>query len=283
MATPEVSPIVGMAQVHGDVDSGHQLPEPAFVHPALAYQPLVVEAEALEPAVEVEAWRDWPDEEQHRLGMARAYLGERAQELRDSLARVHDSEAADDRPRRNASRLDLRHRPGGMRHDPDRAPVPRAANEPVHCVRVDDQPGGVLEHEPGERKLLGPGLPEWRDALVEDSVCKEPADHSVLALHRVEVAVAVAAPDRHSRDEVVDDEVVQDDDSRPPAQRIDDPRMRVGVVPHVVERGIRASRSALAPFPARPSRRAARAGRQQERAVVRPRPRSRSRRHAAQK
>ena len=71
-------------------------------------------------------------------------------------------------------------------------------------------------------------------------------DDSVLALHRVEVAVAVAAADRHPGDEVVDDEVVQDDDARPPAQRVDDPGVSVGVVADVVERGVGAARSALA-------------------------------------
>ena len=42
---------------------------------------------------------------------------------------------------------------------------------------------------------------------------EQPADHSVLALHRVEIAVAVSSADRHPGDEVMDDEVVQDDDS----------------------------------------------------------------------
>ena len=237
-----------MAQVHGDVDAGHQLPEPALVHPALAHEPFVVQAEALEPAVEVEARRGRPDEEQRRLRMARAHLGERAQELGNPLARVDDAEATDDGPRSDALRLDVGHRPGRMRNHPDRALVSGSTDELVHGLRVDDEPGRVLEHEPRERKVLGPGLPERRDALVEDAVREQPADDSVLALHRVEVAVAVATADRHPGDEVVDDEVVQDDDTRPPAQRVDDPGVSVGVVADVVERRVGAARSALAPL-----------------------------------
>ena len=40
---------------------------------------------------------------------------------------------------------------------------------------------------------------------------------------------------------MVDDEVVQDDDAWPPTQRVDDPRVRVGVVADVVERDVRIS------------------------------------------
>ena len=63
-----------------------------------------------------------------------------------------------------------------------------------------------------------------------------PPGDARLALHRREIRVAVLPPDRHARDEMVDHEVVQDDDARPPAQRVDDPRVRVRVVADVVER-----------------------------------------------
>ena len=76
---------------------------------------------------------------------------------------------------------------------------------------------------------------------------EQTADDAVLALHRVEVAVAVAASDRHPRDEVVDDEVVEDDDTGPAAQGVDDPRVRLGVVPDVVQRDVGAARRALGP------------------------------------
>ena len=45
-------------------------------------------------------------------------------------------------------------------------------------------------------------------------MAEQAADDAALALHRVEVAVAVAAADREPGDEVVEDEVVQDDDAR---------------------------------------------------------------------
>ena len=70
-------------------------------------------------------------------------------------------------------------------------------------------------------------------------MCEKASDDAVLALHRVEVAVAVSPADGHPRDEVVDDEVVQDDDARLPAERVDDPRVGVRVVPDVVERARR--------------------------------------------
>ena len=50
-------------------------------------------------------------------------------------------------------------------------------------------------------------------------------------------------------DEVVEHEVVEDDDSRLAAQRVDDPRVRVRVVPDVVERDVRPARRPLRPAP----------------------------------
>ncbi len=77
-------------------------------------------------------------------------------------------------------------------------------------------------------------------------MCEEPADDAVLALHQVEIAVPVAPADGHARDEVVEDEVVEDDDAWLPAQRVDDPRVRVRVVADVVERDVGAARRTLA-------------------------------------
>ena len=50
-------------------------------------------------------------------------------------------------------------------------------------------------------------------------------------------------------DEVVEDEVVQHDDAGPPAQRVDDPAVRVRIVADVVERdvGVRDGRRAARP------------------------------------
>ena len=101
---------------------------------------------------------------------------------------------------------------------------------------MDDQARREVEHLAGEREVLRPRLPERRDPLVEHAVAEQPADDAVLALHRVEVAVPVPRPIVMPGDEVVEDEVVQDDDARAPAQRLDDPAVRVRVVADVVER-----------------------------------------------
>ncbi len=82
-----------MAEVDGDVDTGKQLPQPLLVDPPFPHEPSLVEPEALEPAVEVESRRRGADEEQDRLRVLLANLCERAQELGDPLARVHDAEA----------------------------------------------------------------------------------------------------------------------------------------------------------------------------------------------
>ena len=64
-------------------------------------------------------------------------------------------------------------------------------------------------------------------------------DQPGLALHRRQVAGRVAARERQTDDEVVEDELVEDDDPRPPAQRLDDPAVRLGVVADVVEPDVR--------------------------------------------
>ena len=75
---------------------------------------------------------------------------------------------------------------------------------------------------------------------------EEPADDPVLPLHRVEVAVAVAPPDRDARDEMVEHEVVEDDEPRRPAKSVEDPAVRVGVVAYVVNGEVDTARRALA-------------------------------------
>ena len=60
---------------------------------------------------------------------------------------------------------------------------------------------------------------------------EQPAGDAELALHRVEVAAAVAAADGDPGDQVVQDELVQHDEPGPLAQRVDDPAVRVGSLP----------------------------------------------------
>ena len=152
----------------------------------------------------------------------------------------------------------VRHRPRRMRDAPDRPLVPGRARPLLDVARVDDQAVARSSTSPASGKSLGPALPERRDALVEHAVAEQPADDAALALHRVEVAVAVAPADRQPGDEVVEDELVQDDDARPLAQRVDDPAVRVRVVADVVEREVGAARRARVRRAGRPRRRSAR-------------------------
>ena len=66
-------------------------------------------------------------------------------------------------------------------------------------------------------------------------MAEQPADDAALALHRVEVAVAVAAADREPGDEMVEHEVVQHDEPGRAPQRLDDPAVRLGIVADVVD------------------------------------------------
>ena len=86
-----------MAEVDEHVAPGHERPQPRLVDPVLADERVARQAEALESAVEVEAGRGRPDEEQRDVGMRATDVGRRLQELGDPLARVHDAEAGDDR------------------------------------------------------------------------------------------------------------------------------------------------------------------------------------------
>ena len=59
--------------------------------------------------------------------------------------------------------------------------------------------------------------------------------------------MAVAPADREPRNEVMEDKIVQHDQTRPFPQRFDDPAVRIRVVADVVEREVRPARRALAP------------------------------------
>ena len=66
---------------------------------------------------------------------------------------------------------------------------------------------------------------------------KRPGD-AELALHRIEVAAAVAAADRDAGDQVVQHVFVQDDHTGTFVQCVDDPPVRIRVVADVVERDV---------------------------------------------
>ena len=134
-----------------------------------------------------------------------------------------------------------------MRDDPDPPPVAGGARPVVDVAGMDDEAGREAEDLAREREVLRPVLPQRRDALVEDAVGEQPPDDAVLALHRVEVAVPVAAPDGQAGDEVVEDEVVEDDEAGRRRRASTIQAVRVGVVADVVEAQVGAARRPLLP------------------------------------
>jgi len=142
-----------MAEVHADVDAREEAPESHLVDPALAHETGLVEAEALQTAIEIEARRGRSDEEQRRIRSSLSNGGERPQKLWDALARVDHSEAADDRAIANSLGGDLGNGPRGVGHDRDRPLVPGTSHVIADRRRVDDQARRLVEHEPGQRKI----------------------------------------------------------------------------------------------------------------------------------
>src|SRR5439155_22952602 len=153
-------------------------------------------------------------------------------------------EAADDRLSGHVLGGHVRIGPGRVRDAPEPAVVARRDRALGDVARVDDEPaarlGRVLEYLAREREVLRPHLPERRHDAVEDAVRQQPPRDTGLALHRAEVAGPVAPAERQARDEVVEDEVVEDDDAGTLPQRLDDPAVGVGVVADVVEAHVRA-------------------------------------------
>jgi len=110
---------------------------------------------------------------------------------------------------------------------------------------VDDQPRREIEDGAGKWELLWARIPEGLDPLVHHCIGEQPTDHTCFSLHRVQIGAPVSPPEGDARNQVVDDEVVEDDDARPSPERIDDPAVGVGVVTHVVQGDVRAAESAL--------------------------------------
>ena len=216
-----------MAQIDEHVASGHERPQPRARPPS----PRGRARRRVRP-------RRWsrrsrskpgavgPTRSSVTSGCARRTAADRSQELGDPLARVHDAEAGDDGPLATRSgSMPVPAMPGAGRRRS--ALVAGGAGPIAHVLRVDDQRGRVVEHVGRERKVGGARLPQRRDPLVHHAVREQAAGDAVLTLHQVEVRVSVAARQRHPGDEVVEDEVVQDDDARSLAQRVDDPCVRV--------------------------------------------------------
>ena len=96
--------------------------------------------------------------------------------------------------------LDLRGRPGGMRNHVQRSRVAEPPGAVRDVPRVHDERRGAVEDLPGEREVLGPGLPERRHAALEHAVCEQAPREPGIALHGVEVGGPVLAADRQARD-----------------------------------------------------------------------------------
>ena len=143
--------------------------------------------------------------------------------------------------RRASDRRD-RNLPRRHRDPPHGAAEAELAHPLLREPRVDDDPGRGLDDPHRERKVGCSVLPQRLEEAVDDAVCEQPSDHARLELHRVQVAARVAARDGHPCHEVVQDDVVEDDDARPLAERLDDPAVRVRIVADVVERDIEAAR-----------------------------------------
>ncbi len=218
-----------------DVRSDHQLPEPSLVDVSLAHETRAVQAESLQPSIEIEPGRRRADEEKPAAFVPASLLREGLEELRDSLARVDVAEAAEEWLAADGGRRQIGDGEGGMRHDPDRPGIRSRARPVVDVARMNDEAGGEIQHLAREVEVLRTVLPERGDALVENRVTEKPADDTALALHRVQVAVPVATTDREARDQVVQDEIVENDDTGRTAQRLDDPTVRVRIVADVVD------------------------------------------------
>jgi hypothetical protein len=220
-----------------NVAAGHQRPQAVLVDVVLPDD--ADEVTLAEPGLEGEARSRRPDHEQAGVGMRPPDRAERLDELRDALRRRQVAEAADDRAPRDRNRRRPRPLPGWMRDPPEPPFVACGANALLDVARVDDQSAAglrcVLENLADERKVLGSNLPERRYDPVDDTVRQQPPRHARVTLHRAQVTLRIAAPERHARDQVVEHEVVEDHDARPPSQRFDDPPVRIGVVAHVVE------------------------------------------------
>src|SRR5262249_17419419 len=91
---------------------------------------------------------------------------------------------------------------------PERAAEAGRPRAPLDVVGVDDQRRRRLEDLTDERELVGPRLPDRRDATLEHTVRDQAAEDAGVTFHRREVRGAVLAAQRETRHEMVEDEGV---------------------------------------------------------------------------
>ena len=197
--------------------------------------------------VELDVRRRASRQHEQRVGEPLAKTAERLQQLRDPLRGVEVADAGDDREPafRNLASAELDGGPGRHRDHPGRAGIAVVPNLLLDIPRVADDAIGAVEDDAGEREVLRALLPDRREESVDDAVREQPADDPGVLLHRVQVALRIPAPERHPRDEVVEDEIVQDDHPGSLPERVHDPGVRLGVVADVVEADVRSARRLL--------------------------------------
>ncbi len=116
--------------------------------------------------------------------------------------------------------------------------VPGSAHVLGDVIGMHDDAVGAVEDRPGQWEPLGLRLPEQGQQVVEHAQSEQPAGDAELTLHRVEIRAAVAPPDRDPGDQVVQDVLMQHDETATLTERIDDPAVSVRVVADVVERDV---------------------------------------------
>ena len=128
------------AKADVDVAGGHERPQPPLVDEPLADHPVSLQAEPLEPAVEVETGRGGADHQEPGARVLRPHAGERLEQLRDTLRVVDVPEGADERRTGNVRRCDVGHGPGGMRDAGDHTGEPRLQYGPFSGTPIDSHP-----------------------------------------------------------------------------------------------------------------------------------------------
>jgi hypothetical protein len=122
-----------------------------------------------------------------------------------------------------------------MRDPPDRPLVSGCCDSPLDVRRMNDHTACMAEHLADEREPFRIRLPHRRQNTVDDAEGYEAASETRIALERFCICPGVAATERGSRNEMVEHEVVQNDDTGPASQPTEDPPVGVSIVADVVE------------------------------------------------
>src|SRR5436190_6548994 len=142
------------------------------------------EANGLDARLQIEARGRGTREHEVRMRARLAEARKRVQQLADSLRRVDVPEGAEHRRAGGTLRGNVVRRPGRMRDAPHGASVATLADAILDEMRMHDQTGGEIEHLTAEGEVLGPHLPERRDAAVDHAKPEQPRSEAAVALER---------------------------------------------------------------------------------------------------